>query len=199
MGFHFAFQAGNRREALAQIHRAILLVRGEISSVGAYSNYVATSGLDDGRWRPTIINIGQRLHLQRGEQPDQWLQRARDLLNSGLVGDSTINQRLRCHTELGSLLAEASPTALPARAIHAVKGLEFPAVCVVLTASTAGGILDVLTGATVDVKLVEDTRKIYVAASRAERLLTIAAPKSRASALKAVLDAGGHPVQILNL
>lgn len=199
MGFHFAFEAGNRREALAHLHRAILLVRGEISNVGAYSNYVATSGLDDGRWRPTIIDIGQRLHLCSGEQPDQWLQRARDLLNSDLVGNSTINQRLRLNAELGSILAEASPTALPARAIHAVKGLEFPAVCVVLTARSAAGILDVLTGATVDANLVEDTRKIYVAASRAERLLTIAAPKSRTSALKAVLDAGGHPVQVLNL
>jgi hypothetical protein len=197
--FHFAFEAGNRREALAHLHRAILLVRGEISNLGAYSNYVTMSGLEDGRWRPTIIDIGQRLYLRSGEQPDQWLQRARDVLNSDLVGSSTINQRLRAHAKLGSIMAEASPMALPARAIHAVKGLEFPAICVVLTAKTTGGILDVLTGATVDAKLVEDTRKIYVAASRAERLLTIAAPKNRASALKAVLDAGGHPVQILDL
>lgn len=199
MEFHFAFEAGNRRAALTHLHRATLLVHGKISNIGAYSNYIATSGLDDGRWRPTIIDIGQRLRLRSGEQPNQWLQRARDLLNSDLVGDSTIGQRLRSHAELGSVLAEASPTALPARAIHAVKGLEFPAVCVVLTARTAGGILDVLSGATVDAKLVEDTRKIYVAASRAERLLTIAAPKSRASTLKAVLDGGGHPVQVLNL
>lgn len=199
MSFQFTFEAGNRREALAHLHRAVLLVRGAISNVGAYSNYVATCGLDDGSWRPTTIEIGQRLHLRRGEQPEEWLQRARDLLDSDLVGDSTINQRLRSHPKLGSMLVEASPTALPARAIHAVKGLEFPAVCVILTAKTAGGILDVLTGATIDAKLVEDTRKIYVAASRAERLLAIAAPKSRASALKAILDAGGQPVRVLSL
>jgi hypothetical protein len=199
MGFHFAFEAGNCREALAHLHRAVLLVRGKISSVGAYANYVATSDLEDGRWRPAIIEIGQKLHLGSGEQPKHWLQRARDLLNSDMVGNSTINQRLRSHAELGNILAEASPTALPARTIHDVKGLEFPAVCVVLTTKTAGGILNVLTGATIDPERVEDARKIYVAASRAERLLTIAVPKSRANTLKAVLDAGGHPVQVLSL
>jgi DNA helicase-2/ATP-dependent DNA helicase PcrA len=196
MSFHFAFEAGNRREALVSLHRAVLLVRGHIQNLGAYSTHVTANGPDDGRWRAGIIAIGQELALRAGETPDQWLARAKALLNSDLIGDSSIGQRLRANAKLTDVLAEISPTSLPARAIHAVKGLEFPAVCVVLVPKTTGGILDVLTGTSVDAKLVEDTRKIYVAASRAERLLAIATPKSRVAALKIILDAGGHPVQV---
>ena len=199
MGFHYAFGAGNRRGALAHLHRAVLLVRGEIHNTGDYSTHVASNGLDDGRWRPGIIEAGLKLQLRESEKPEQWLQRARNLLSSGLVGESRINQRLRNNAKLGEILAGGLPAPLPAQTIHAVKGLQFPAVCVVLTAANTGGIVDVLTGATVDAKLVEETRKIYVAASRAERLLAIATPKNRVSALKTVLDKGGHPVQVLGL
>jgi DNA helicase-2/ATP-dependent DNA helicase PcrA len=199
MGFHFAFAAGNRREALARLHRVVLQVRGEISNAGAYSTHVTNSGLDDGRWRPEIIAVGQTLKCLAGESAQNWLKRARALLDSNLVGTSSIGQRLQSSDKLAAVLAEASPTALPAKAIHAVKGLEFSAVCVVLTVKTSGDILNVLTGAESGTKPVEEARKIYVAASRAERLLAIAAPKSRASALKGILDAGGHAVQIVAL
>lgn len=199
MGFHFAFAAGKRREALVRLHRVVLQVRGVITDAGEYTRHVTANGPDDGQWRPEIIAIGQALKLGPGESADDWLKRARVELGSRLVGTSTIGQRLRSNDKLVSVLAEISPTALPARAIHAVKGLEFPAVCVVLTARTAGGILDVLTGATTDPDLVEEARKIYVAASRAERLLAIAAPKSRAAALKGLLEVGGHAVQVVAL
>lgn len=199
MGLHFAFAAGNRREALVVLHRAILQIKGEISNAGAYSTHVLNSGLDDGRWRPGVIAIGQALKVLAGESAEDWLKRARDLLRSDLVGSSSIGQRLRYNQKLAAVLAEASPTALPAKAIHSVKGLEFPAVCVVLTVKTSGDILNVLTGAEMASKPVEEARKIYVAASRAERLLAIAAPNSRATALKTILDAGGRAVQIVAL
>ncbi|GLR82904.1 DNA helicase [Azospirillum oryzae] len=199
MGFHFAFAAGNRREALARLHRVVLQIRGEISNAGAYATYVSTSGLDDERWLPEIIAVGQALKVYAGESAENWLRRARALLNSNLIGTSSIGQRLRSNDKLAAVLAEASPTALPAKAIHAVKGLEFPAVCVVLTARTSGDILNVLTGVESAAKPVEEARKIYVAASRAERLLAIAVPKSRAATLKGILDAGGHTTQIVPL
>jgi DNA helicase II / ATP-dependent DNA helicase PcrA len=199
MGFRFAFAASNRREALARLHRVILQVRGEISNAGAYSTHVMNDGLDDGRWRPEVIAIGQALKVIAGESAEDWLKRARALLDSNLVGTSSIGQRLRYNQKLAAVLAEASPTALPAKAIHAVKGLEFLAVCVVLTVKTSGAILNVLTGAESATKPVEEARKIYVAASRAERLLAIAIPKNRAAALKAILDVGGRAVQIVTL
>jgi hypothetical protein len=133
------------------------------------------------------------------ESAEDWLKRARALLGTNLVGTSTIGQRLRYNEKLETVLAEVSPTALPAKAIHAVKGLEFPAVCVVLTVRTAGGIIDVLSGRSADPGTVEEARKIYVAASRAERLLAIAAPMSRVPTLKAILDVDGHAAEILVL
>ena len=197
MGFHFAFAAGNRREALTRLHRAVLQVRGVITNAGDYTTHVTAAGPDDGRWRPEIIAVGQALKVSPGESAEDWLKRARALLGANLVGASTIGQRLRSNVKLETVLAEVSPIALPAKAIHAVKGLEFPAVCVVLTARTAGGVLDVLSGTSTDPDTVEEARKIYVAASRAERLLAVAAPKSRAATLKAILDFNGHAAEIL--
>jgi hypothetical protein len=199
MGFHFAFTAGKRREALTRLHRVVLQVRGVIANAGDYTNHVTTSGPDDGRWRPEIIAVGQALKVSPGESAEDWLKRARALLGANLVGTSTIAQRLRSNKKLETVLAQVSPTTLPANTIHAVKGLEFPAVCVVLTVRTVGGILDVLCGMSTDPGTVEEARKVYVAASRAERLLAIATPKSRAATLKALLDAGGYATQILEI
>lgn len=199
MGFHFAFAAGNRREALSRLHRVVLQVRGVISNAGDYTTHVTASGSDDGRWRPGILAIGQALKLGSGESAVDWLKRARVILGSDLVGSSTIGQRLKSNDKLATVLAEVSPTALPAKTIHAVKGLEFPAVCVVLTSRTSGRILEVLNGTLTDPDPVEEARKIYVAASRAERLLAIATPKSRAATLKSILDVGGHATEMVTL
>jgi hypothetical protein len=199
MGFQFAFAAGNRREALTRLHRIVLQVRGVITNAGDYATHLAACGSDDGRWRPEIITVGQALRVFPRESAEDWLKRARALLGTNLVGTSTIGQRLRYNEKLETVLAEVSPTALPAKAIHAVKGLEFPAVCVVLTVRTAGGIIDVLSGRSADPGTVEEARKIYVAASRAERLLAIAAPMSRVPTLKAILDVDGHAAEILVL
>jgi DNA helicase II / ATP-dependent DNA helicase PcrA len=199
MGFHFAFETGNRREALKRLHRVKLQVQGAIANAGDYAAHLIATGSDDGRWQSEVIALGQALKVSPGETADDWLKRARSMLGKDLVGSSKIGQRLRSNDKLATVLSEVSPTALPAKAIHSVKGLEFPAVCVVLTARTAGGILDVLSGAVADAETVEEARKIYVAASRAERLLAIATPKSRAAALKAILEVGGHAVEVVAL
>jgi superfamily I DNA/RNA helicase len=199
MGFHFSFAAGNRREALARLHRAVLLVRGVLDHIGGYHNYVADNGLDDGRWRPEIIGIGQALKVRSGESAASWLKRAQALLNADLAGPLTIGQRLSANQALGPMLAEISPTAIPAKTSHAIKGLEFPAVCVVLTTQKTGAILSVLDGSNSDSKAVEEARKIYVAASRAQRLLVIAVPKSRAAELKTRLSAGDHVPDLISL
>lgn len=199
MGFHFAFAAGNRREALTRLHRVVLQVRGIITNAGDYTTNITAGGSDDGQWRPEIIAVGQNLKVSTGESAEDWLNRARALLGANLVGTSTIGQRLKFSEKLETILAEVSPTALPAKAIHAVKGLEFPAACVVLTARTSGGIMDVLSGSSTNPKTVEEARKVYVAASRAERLLAIATPKSRAATLKDILDVGGYTTELLVL
>ena len=194
--FLSAFEAGNRREALGRLHRAVLVIRGHIAQAGDYGTHLIKPECEGGGWRPDIIAIGQALQPTAGETADQWLARARFLLNRDLVGTSTINQRLKTNAELGAVLTTEQATNLPARSIHAVKGLEFSAVCVVLVPQTAGKILDVLMGKNTTPKLVEGARKVYVAGSRAERLLAIATPKSRVRALKGLIEAGGMPVTV---
>jgi ATP-dependent exoDNAse (exonuclease V) beta subunit len=76
--------------------------------------------------------------------------------------------------------------------------MQFPAVCVVTTASTLKSILDFLeTGKPGE--RAEDARKLYVAASRAQRLLVIAAPKSQAERLGTHLRAQGANVKVTTI
>ena len=104
MGFHLSFDAGHRRDALARLHCAVLLVREEIENAGEYSRHLAESGLEDGRWRPDIIGIGQELKPRDGEEAKCWLDRARSALDESLHGGATINQRLKLHPRLSSFL-----------------------------------------------------------------------------------------------
>jgi DNA helicase II / ATP-dependent DNA helicase PcrA len=188
--FHFSFDLGNRREMLVGLHRAVLLIQGKIGSLGEYHEYVATSALGDGLWRPEIIQIASALRFADGMDAGGWLTIARDLLGSGFTGTGTIGQRLRSHAKLGAALASPPEDYHPARTIHSAKGMEFPAVCVVLTSKKAGDILAHLEG-TGGAEAGEDARKIYVAASRAQRLLVMAIPKSKATRLNSLLTSVG--------
>ena len=195
MNYHFAFAVGNRRDALVSLHRIVLLIQGRIGALGAYHGYLLSEGLEDGRWRPEIIALANGLHFNQADTVDQWLARARNLIVTGLVVNSTINQRLKGHADLKMALARVPENSSPARTIHAVKGQEFPGVCVVLTTKTAGAIIDLLEGQTLT-GADEEARKIYVGASRAERLLAIAVPKSRAARLKTLFINGGCEVRL---
>jgi len=111
-----------------------------------------------------------------------------------LAGEGrSINQRLRSNKDLPKALAKSPPTGHSARTIHSVKGMEFPAVCVVLSTKTAKGILEYLSGSG-GADSEEEARKIYVGASRAQRLLAIATPKSQATRLVELLQSTGADV-----
>jgi hypothetical protein len=195
MNYHFAFAVGNRRNALSGLHRILLLVQGRITTLGGYHSYLASEGIEDGRWRPEVIALANVLRFDPAETADRWLARAKSKLAPSLVGTSSVNQRLRGHADLGSILAATPANSCPARTIHSAKGMEFPGVCVVLTIRTSGQILDLLEGGgSVDAN--EQARKIYVAASRAKRLLAIAVPKSQAARLQALLTGGGSTVAV---
>ena len=64
-----------------------------------------------------------------------------------------------------------------------------PGMCVVMTSSKAKGILDHLEGSSD--KMAEEVREIYVAASRAEKLLVIACPKSQVTRLIKHFESNG--------
>ncbi len=195
MNYHFAFAVGNRRDALVNLHRIVLLVQGHIDALGAYHSYLSSKGLEDGRWRPEIIKLANGFRFDQAETARQWLDRARSLLAAGVVINSTISQRLKWHPDLTTAIAHAPTNSSPARTIHSVKGQEFPGVCVVMTTKRAGAIIDLLEGQA-STGAEEEARKIYVGASRAERLLAIAVPKSRAARLQVLLVNGGCEVRL---
>jgi DNA helicase II / ATP-dependent DNA helicase PcrA len=177
MNYHFSFAVGDRREALVNLHRVLLLLQGHIFSLGSYFTYLEAHGMDDGRWRADVIALANRFRFVPPETADAWLDRVRDALVPTLVGTGTIKQRLHADKDLAKALGGTPMSSATARTIHSAKGMEFPAVCVVLTTRTAGGILDLLEGKDLSTsktpiaEIEEDARKIYVAASRAERLL----------------------------
>lgn len=181
MSYQFAFSTGNLRSALTNLHRIVLLVQQQITAPGEYNKYLKGNGLEDGSWRPEMISLANKLRFEESDTADGWLNRARMALGPGLIGNSTINQRLKNSQDLSKGLLSAPVSSSPARTIHSVKGLEFPAICVVMTAQTAKRILDVFDGTSANSS--EDARKIYVGASRAQRLLAIAIPKSQSGRL----------------
>ena len=70
--------------------------------------------------------------------------------------------------------------------------------CVVMSPRTTKGILDLLSAGGSDTDN-EEVRKIYVGASRAQRLLAIAVPKSQALRLVGLLQPTGAAVSLLVL
>lgn len=200
MDFHFSFAGGDRRSALESLHRVVLSVEGHL--VGQpYHQYLADSGLKAGDWRPRILAVARALRYDPAIYVDSaaWHASAKQLLAPGLVGDGgSIAQRLKSNLKLPSVLAVAPTNSCPAKTIHSVKGLEFDGVCVVMTKQTAKRIIDFLeTGAKPE--HAEEAREIYVAASRAKRLLAIAVPSSQAARLVAHLATTGTTVESLTL
>ncbi|KQN14089.1 UvrD-helicase domain-containing protein [Sphingomonas sp. Leaf30] len=193
--FHFSFGLGNRREALVALHRAVLQVQGHIHSPGEYHAHVAGANAEDGKWRPGIIEIASKLKFDPGDTAEGWLAKAQALLGPGLVASGSIGQRMRKSPDLPAALASAPLQTHPARTIHSAKGLEFAAVCVVMTSKKTGKVIDHLQTGGGNADDAEDARKIYVAASRAKRLLVLAVPRNSAARLEALLASTGCTTQ----
>ena len=130
---------------------------------------------------------------------DAWHDRAKELLAPHLpVGGPSIAQKLKRNKDIAGVLIAAPAACSPARTIHSVKGMEFPAVCVVTVAQTLKGVLDYLeTGA--PAKSAETARELYVAASRAQRLLAIATPKSLSARFAAHVRKTGAKVTVVKI
>lgn len=194
--FHFSFAAGNRRAALETLHQVVLSIEGHLTGQ-SYHQYLLDNGLKAGAWRPRIIALARALQYDSAVYADAnaWHARAKELLEPGLLsGCGSIAQRLKANADLASILAVAPVISSPAKTIHSVKGLEFDGVCVVMTKQTAKGILDFLESGS-GPENAENAREIYVAASRARRLLVIAVPSSQAARFTAHLATTGTTVE----
>lgn len=198
--YHFSFDLGGRKEALEAIHKVMLELEGHTADK-TYHQHISDADIEPNSWRPRVLKLVDALRYDpiRFVTADAWLNHARSLLAPLLPNEGpTINQRLRRNADLEKALSFAPPSGHCARTIHSVKGLEFPAVCVVMSSRTAKGILDYLnTGSPATSS--EEARKIYVGASRAQRLLAIAAPKSQAMRLRSRLEATGASVSLITL
>ena len=196
--FHFAAEFNDMKSALDDVHQILVELEGRLGG-RSYRQYLADNEIEAASWRSKVVSIVQALRFEPTKHSDAraWHAAAKDLLSNELVTEDAepISQKLKWNPALDDALAVVpAGTAMP-RTIHSVKGMEYPAVCVVTTASTLKGILDFLeTGERTN--RAEDARKLYVAASRAERLLVIAAPKSQAERLRTHLRAQGAAVTI---
>lgn len=197
--FHFSFEVGGRKEALVAVHRIMLELSGQMGG-RTYHQYLVDADVAPDEWRPEALALAQALRFspERFATADAWHDEARRMLAPLLASNGqSINQRLRRNGELAKALSVAPAAGHPARTIHSVKGMEFPAICVVMSPSTAKGIIDFLAGGAAGDN--EEARKIYVGASRAQRLLAIALPRTQAVRLKDLMTGIGGAVELVAL
>jgi superfamily I DNA/RNA helicase len=182
--FHVGQSVNGRLQAMEAMHRIVLELEGHLTEK-TYHQHVTSHDMKPEDWRPSILELLQSLRYNPSCDTiaDVWLERARASLSPHLAaGGSSIAQMLRKNQDLATVFAATPISSLTARTIHSVKGMQFPAVCVVLTANTSKSIIDYLTTGQPS-EAAEGARKLYVASSRTERLLVIAVPKSQASRL----------------
>lgn len=194
--FQFASGFSDMKSAIESAHRILLELEGQLGSQ-SYHQYIADNEIEPGSWRSRVVYILRALCFDPATHgdPKGWHTAAKELLARELAIEDgqSVAQKLKWNAGLKAALAVVPTETAMSRTIHSVKGMEYPAVCVVTTTSTLRGILDFLqTGEPAD--RAEDARKLYVAASRAERLLVFAAPKSQADRLKQHLSGQGARV-----
>ena len=198
--YHFSFELGGRKDALEAVHKVMLELTGEVVNK-TYHQYLVDAGIEPSSWRPRVLELADDLRFdpERFSSADAWLDYARRILAPLLQADGrSISQRLRRNVDLAKALACAPASGHSSQTIHSVKGMEFPAVCVVMSSRRAKGIIQLLTAGGSH-SSGEDARKIYVGASRAQRLLAIAVPKSQAARLVSLLRGTGAAVSLVAL
>lgn len=193
--YHRAADMRIKRDALEGFYRITLELAGALEGV-TFHQHLLELGAEVDPWRPGAIALLDALEF-RGDRHvtvEEWLSEAREVLKPLLpAGSLSISQKLQNRKELSTVFSVGEASKHPAHTIHAVKGMEFDAVCVVLATKTAKGIVDRLTGGG-DPSNSESVRKLYVGASRARRLLAIAVPNSQSKRLHTLLSATGAAV-----
>lgn len=200
MNFHQSSNSKNQLAAISDAHRVILTISGKLSG-RTYHQVIAEDNLDAINWRGQVVKILQALHFDQasGHNQGEWISRARNELAPFLPnGKGTIGRSLRNQTDLGEILMQSPTPGLQSRTIHEVKGKEYEGMCVVLTTAKAKGILTRLETEP-DNSNAEDAREIYVAASRAKKLLVFACPRSQSERLAKHLSSNGAQIQVTEI
>ncbi len=196
MAFHFPSGFDDVRFAIEEAHRVILEIE-NVLSTSSYHKYLSDNDIKPESWRPKVIQILRELRFDPAAFHDArfWHNHAKPIIerNVKTTDRILINQKLKWNVGIETILLKAPTGGAMARTIHSVKGLEFAAVCVVTTPGTLTGVLDYLeNGSPHD--HAEDARVLYVAASRAQKLLVFASPKSQANRFSSHLRKQGAKV-----
>ncbi|MBO9873527.1 MULTISPECIES: ATP-dependent helicase [Xanthomonas] len=196
--YHSTSDMRAKRDALVEFHK-IQLEIGEALAGRTYQQYISENKIEPNQWRPSAIEMLEAMRFDSSQHgsASQWLKHTKGLLDPlRRIGSSkSINQWLPNRSELEKVFAVSAGPRQLAQTIHAVKGLEFDAICVVMTSKHTKTIIDLLSSAPGDEDS-ENARKIYVGASRARRLLAIAIPKSQGERLKDLLTTSGAEVKL---
>lgn len=197
MVYYQSTLAKSRRDALIEVHKVALSLSGQLNG-RSYHQAVSEDEIEPLSWRGDMINILKQLEFDadQGHTRSEWVGRARVCLKPYLGENcGSIAQNIPDTKALDNILSVRPIFGLSRRTIHEVKGQEYLGICAVMTSKTAKGILDFLQGE--DNGKDESAREIYVAASRAERLLAIACPKSQSSRLVKHLSQSGASVELI--
>jgi len=200
MKFHNSDNSRDRFYAIAEVHLITMEISGKLKQ-RTYHEVITEEKLEALSWRGQVVKIIQSLRFDatEGHTRNEWITSARDLLRPLLpTGVGTISQKLRNQAELDNILGSVPAPGISAHTIHEVKGKQYPGICVVLTTATAKGILTHLENEP-DQSMAEDSRELYVAASRAQKLLVFACPKSQTKRLVDHISSSGAAVQVTNI
>jgi DNA helicase-2/ATP-dependent DNA helicase PcrA len=192
--FHNSFEPDDQNAALEAIHKVVLTIQDHLPAK-SYHQYLYDNHINHSHWRPQALHILR--YLKFGDETEkQWHARTKEVFAPFLQTDGgSIAQKIKANQDVALVLRHSPVAKLSPKTIHSVKGMEFPGVCVVTTSKTVKGILDSLQGLTDDPIKAEAARELYVAASRAQRLLAIAVPKSQCSRLSDHLKTHGADVK----
>lgn len=201
MNFHFTPRYNQMKAAMESVHRIILELDGTLSGT-SYHQHVKEQEIDPLSWRSSAISLLRNLKFDPGRFADAraWHDHAKMILGKYVSADAaeTISRKLKWNGAIEPIFAASYLSDVGAQTIHSVKAMEFPAVCVVTTAKTLGAILDYLeSGAPAD--KAEEARELYVAASRAQKLLVFAAPANLADRFALHLRGHGADVTVCEL
>jgi len=200
MKFQHSENSRDQFYAITDVHLITMLISEKLNG-RSYHQVISEDGLEVLSWRGQVVKIIQALRFDStaGHTRDEWIVRARNLMSDFLpAGVGTIGQKLRNQAQLDDILGSVPAPGISARTIHEVKGKQYQGVCVLLTTAKAKGIITHLEKEP-DNSMAEDARELYVAASRAQKLLVFACPKSQSKRLVAHISSSGAAVQVTEI
>jgi superfamily I DNA/RNA helicase len=197
--FQYAASPKEQLDALTDAHKVALSIAGKLNK-RTYHQTLVEEEITDLSWRGEMVNVLRALEFDasEGHTRPEWVGRAQAQMKPFLeTGSGTIARKLPNKKSLDTILGVRPVGGLCSRTIHEVKGKQYPGICVVMTSNTAKGIIDHLEGE--DNAMAERARELYVAASRAEKLLVIACLKAQVGRLIGHLQSNGSRVEYFQL